>query len=278
MALQFRFDVYGFSNPCYSPEDSNTVEQSCDSPRLVAECQAGMLRERNTSINSTKKAARVAGWLYLLMSIPGFFCLMYIPSHFIVRGDAAATAGKILTSEFLFRVGIICEIASFTGFIFVAWALYRLLSGVNKSQASLMFTLIVVSIPISLMNVLNELAALALVRGMGYLSVFAEPERNSLAMMFLELHYYGIVVAQIFWGLWLIPFGMLVFKSGFLPRILGVLLIIACFGYLTNSFVALGVLPHGLGRVLGQLTICELPIIFWLLIIGAKDQPLVEPA
>jgi Domain of unknown function (DUF4386) len=229
-------------------------------------------------MNSTKKAARVAGLLYVSMSLLGVFCLLYIPSRFIVWGDAAATANKILSSEFLFRIGIVTEVISFTGFIFVVGALYRLLRGVNKTHASLMVILILVSIPISLLNVLNEIAALILIRGADYLSVFTEPQRDSLAMMFLHLHGYGFDVAQILWGLWLVPFGVLVFKSGFLPRILGVLLIVACFGYLANSFVAFGVLPHVVSRVVGQLTICELPIILWLLIRGAKDQPLGDPA
>ena len=229
-------------------------------------------------MNSTKKAARVAGLLYLLTSIPGFFSLLYIPSHFMVPGDAPATAKRILASEFIFRLGIVSELVGFTGFIFVVRALYRLLSGVNKAQASLMATLMLVSIPISLANVLNEIAALKLIHGGDFLSVFDKHQLDALAMLFLKLHGQGFVVAQVFWGLWLIPFGLLVYKSGFLPRILGVLLIIACFGYLANSLVGLGVIPDVFSRVVGPLTICELPIILWLLIIGAKDQPLSDPA
>jgi Domain of unknown function (DUF4386) len=217
--------------------------------------------------------------LYVLTSIPGVFCLIYIPSTFIVHGDAAATASKILNSEFLFRFGIVAEVVSFTGFIFVVRALYRLLSGVDKAQASLMVTLMLVSIPISLVNVLNEIAALILVRGGDSLSVFDKPRRDALAMLFLQVHFQGFMVAQLFWGLWLIPFGLLVYKSGFLPRILGALLIIACFGYLANSLVAFGVLPaHAVTRAAGELTACELPIILWLLIMGAKDRPLGSPA
>lgn len=229
-------------------------------------------------MNSTKQTARIAGLLYVLASIPGVFCLLYIPSRFIVWGDAAATANKILSSEFVFRLGIVSELISFTGFIFVVSALYRLFHGVNKTCASLMVTLVLISIPISLVNVLNEIAALTLIRGADFLSVFDKPQRDALATLFLDLHFQGFMVAQVFWGLWLIPFGLLVFKSGFLPRILGVLLIIACFGYLTNSLDAFGMLPHVVSRVIGQLTICELPIIFWLLIRGAKDQPLGDPA
>jgi hypothetical protein len=229
-------------------------------------------------VSSAKKTARFAGLLYLLASIPGVFSLLYVPSHFIVSGDAAATANKIAASEFVFRIGIVSELAGFIGFIFVVRALYRLLCGVNKTHAWLMVTLMLVSIPISLVNVLNEFAALALIRGANFVSVFAQPQREALAMLFLHLHFKGFEVAQIFWGLWLVPFGILVFKSGFLPRILGVLLIIACFGYLANSLVGFGVLSDVFSRFVGQLTICEVPIILWLLIMGAKDQPLPATA
>lgn len=229
-------------------------------------------------MNSTKKVARVAGLLYFLTSIFGVVCLIYIPSHFSVAGDAAATASKIAASELIFRLGILSELICFTGFIFVVMALYRLLNGVDKTQATLMATLMLASIPISLVNVLNEFAALKLILGNGFLSVLEKPQRDALAMLFLNLHFEGIMVAQIFWGLWLIPFGILVYKSGFLPRFLGVLLIIACFGYLAESLVAFGVLPHIFSRVLGPLTIGELPIIFWLLIVGATDRHLGDPA
>src|SRR5215472_11132113 len=230
-------------------------------------------------MNSTKKQARVAGLLYLLASIPGVFCLIYIPSHFIVSGDAAATASKIAASEFVFRLGILSELAGFIGFIFVVRALYRLFCGVSKAQASLMATLMLVSIPISLLNVLNEMAALRLLHGGDFLSVFSQPQRESLALLFLKLHFDGFMLAQVFWGLWLVPFGVLVYKSGFLPRLLGILLVMACFGYLANTLVAFGLLPDvAVSRFMGQLTICELPIILWLLIVGAEDQPLAARA
>lgn len=231
-------------------------------------------------MNSTKKTARVAGLLYLLMSIPGGFSLLYVPSVLIVPGDAAATANKIQTSELLFRIGIVSELICATGFIFVALALYRLLKGVDKTQASLMVTLFVVSVPISFLNVLNEIAALTLLSGANFLSVFDPRQLDALVMVFLRLHNHGILLAQIFWGLWLFPFGILVMRSGFLPRILGVLLIAACFGYLASSFTFLLVPAYGhiVSRFAMVLTLGELPIILWLLIKGAKDQPLDDPA
>jgi Domain of unknown function (DUF4386) len=227
-------------------------------------------------MNSTKKAARLAGLLYLLVSIPFPFCVIYIPSILIVPGDAPATANNIRASELLFRVGLVGELICTVGFIFVVFALYRLLKGVNKTQASLMVTLFVVSVPISFISVLNKVAALTLLSRPNFLAVFDPRQLDALAMAFLDWHGSAIVLAQIFWGIWLIPFGLLVFKSGFLPRILGVFLIIACFGYLSDSFTTL-LFPayvHIVSRYAMVLNFGELPIIFWLLIMGAKDQPL----
>jgi len=177
-------------------------------------------------MHPTVKTARVAGLLYLLMGLPAALSLIYVPRTLIVHGDAAATATNILAHEMLFRIGIVCELVTAAGFIFVVRALYRLLNEVNKTQASLMVTLFLISVPISFLNVLNEIAALTLMHGAGFLSVFERPQRDALAMLFLGLHDHGIGVAAIFWGLWLFPFGILVMRSGFFPRILGLLLII----------------------------------------------------
>lgn len=231
-------------------------------------------------MNSTKKAARVAGVLYLLVSIPFPFCVFYIPSVLIVDGDATATANKIRASELLFRVGFVGELICTVGFIFVVFALYRLLKGVNRAQAALMATLFVVSVPMSFVSVLNKIAALTLFSRPSFLSAFDPHQLDALAMAFLHWHGSALVLAQIFWGLWLIPFGLLVYKSGFLPRILGVFLIIACFGYLADSFATLLFPAYEpvVSKYAMVLNFGELPIIFWLLIMGAKDQPLTEPA
>jgi len=231
-------------------------------------------------INSTKKQARIAGLLYLLASIIGFFCLAYVPGKLIVSRDATATANHVRASETLLRFGIASELIAFTIFIFVALALYRLFKAVSERHAVAMAILLLVSIPISLLNVLNEIAALILVSGADFLSAFEKGQLDALAYLFLRLHGQGFVVAEIFWGLWLFPFGVLVIRSGFIPRFLGVLLFIAGFGYLASSFAAL-LLPQ-YARLVDQfamvLTAGELPIIFWLLIWGAKDQPLDEQA
>src|SRR6266853_1661269 len=179
-------------------------------------------------MSSAKNPGRFAGLLYLLTSIPGAFALIYVPSKLIVDGNAAATANNISASETLFRLGIAAQLISQAGFIFVALALYDLLKGVNRRHASLMVTLIVVSIPIAFLNELNSIAALVLVRGADFLSIFEKPLREALAMQFLNLHNRGLGLVAIFWGLWLFPLGLLVYRSGFVPRILGVLLMVNC--------------------------------------------------
>jgi hypothetical protein len=228
-------------------------------------------------MNSAKKTARAAGLLYLLVAITGFFSTMYVPSACIVPGDPAATANKIRISESLFRIGIVSELISASSFIFLAMALYDLLKGVNKRHAALMVILAVVSVPIAFLNELNPSAALVLLSGSDFLSVFDPRQLDALVMVFLRLHSYGFFVGMIFWGLWLFPFGVLVYRSGFLPRILGILLVVACFAYLTGSLTALllpnygdavnrfALIPEGVG---------ELSIMAWLLIKGAEDQPL----
>src|SRR5438874_12240817 len=156
-------------------------------------------------MSSTKNPGRFAGFLYVLVSILGFFAMAYVPSKLIVHGNAAATANNISASETLFRLGIAGELIGQAGFIFVALALYDLLKGVNRRHASLMVTLIVVSIPIAFLNELNSIAALLLARGADFLSILEKPQREALAMLCLSLHHHAIVVAEIFWGLWLLP-------------------------------------------------------------------------
>jgi hypothetical protein len=232
-------------------------------------------------MNSTKKTARVAGLLYVLFSIPGFFGLIYVPSHLVVRGDSTATASNIMASESLFRAGIASNLIGQIGFIFVALALYRLFKGVDKTQASLMVILFVVSVPISILNELNHVAPLMLLHGTNFSSVFDKPQLDALVMMFLGLYDQGINLAEIFWGLWLFPFGVLVFRSRFLPRILGILLLIAGCGYVMESFTYLLLSPghgHIVYKIAGILEAGELPMMLWLLIMGAKDQPLAAPA
>jgi len=216
--------------------------------------------------------------MYLLASLPAPFALIYVPSSLIVSGDATTTANHIRASENLFRLGIATELFGFIMFIFVVLALYRLFKGVNEKHALAMAILLLISLPISLVNALNDIAALILLSGADFLSVFETRQLDALAYVFVRLHGQGFVVAQIFWGLWLFPFGILVIQSGFIPRVLGYSLFIAGFGNVASSFTSLLPLPYApvVDRIASVLTAAELPIIFWLLIWGAKDQPLNE--
>ena len=225
-------------------------------------------------MSSAKNPGRFAGLLYLLTSIVGFFAMAYVPSKLIVHGNAAATANNIAASETLFRLGVAGELIGMAGFIFVALALYDLLKGVNRRHASLMVILIVVSVPIAFLNELNSIAALVLVRGADFLSTFEKPQRDALAMLFLNLHRYGFVVAEIFWGLWLFPLGLLVYRSRFLPRFLGVWLAIAGLAWVILSLTGV-LLPQYQGKVdtySQPAFFGELAFMFWLAIRGAKPS------
>lgn len=228
-------------------------------------------------MNFIKNPGRFVGLLYALVSIPGAFALIYVPNKVFVHGDATATASNIAAHETLFRFGIASQLVSQILFMWVALALYDLLKVVNQRRASVMLTLILVSVPIALLNELNAFAALILVRGADFLAVFDKSQRDALAMLFLTVHNRGFDVAEIFWGLWLFPLGLLVYRSGFFPRILGILLIVACFAYVVDAFTPI-LIPqymHTVSQWTSPLRLGELLFMLWLLIMGAKPQGLV---
>lgn len=227
------------------------------------------------SINDLKKQSRSAALLYFLNGLPAPFALLYVPSVLIVRGDAAATATNVRNAEGLLRAGMAVELFSATVVIFAMLGFYQLFKAVSKKHAMAMMILMLVSTPISYLNVLNDLAALTLARGPGFLSsVFDRAQLDALVLFFFRLHNQGIVLAQIFWGLWLFPFGIAVIRSGFIPRFVGIATMIAGCGYVINSATAL-FLPataQGIGDLAMILGIGELAF-FWMLIWGAKDLP-----
>jgi hypothetical protein len=202
--------------------------------------------------------------------------MVYVPSKLIVHGNAAATANNIAASETFFRLAIAGQLICQAGWIFVALALYDLLKGVNQRQASLYVILAVASIPIAFLNELNSIAALVLVRGADFLSLFEKPQREALAMLFLNLHSDGIVVAELFWGLGLVPLALLVYRSRFLPRFLGVWLAIDGLAYVILSLT--GVLsPQYYDKVLTYAqpaTLGEVAFMLWLVIKGARPPAL----
>ena len=219
-----------------------------------------------------KKAARIAGAVYLSMVVTGPFSLIYVPSKLIVRGNAAVTADNILAHQTMFNLAILADLVGQVIFICLAIALYRLLSSVNKTWAGLMVALVLVSAAVGFFNTLNNIAAQILFRGADLLAVFDKPQRDALGMLFIRLHTQGIFIDEMFWGLWLFPFGLLVFRSGFLPRFIGVWLMINCFGYVALSVTSLFFPAYyeAAFRWAQPVLFGELVIILWLLIKGAK--------
>jgi hypothetical protein len=228
--------------------------------------------ETAPKIESADRAVRAAGFIYLLLVVTGIFGF-FVPQTLIVPQDAAATAHKILASETLLRLAIVSELTATIAFVFLARELYRLLSGVNKSWASLMVVLVFLSIPISFLASLNEIGALRLIHGPA-LSGLTTSQMNGLATFFLGLSSDTSALNSIFFGLWLFPFGLLVIKSGFIPRILGYLLIIAGGSYLVGSLNFL--LAHPLGPIVSSLAtvgyLGELAVVGWLVVKAAQVQ------
>src|SRR5947207_5696688 len=224
-------------------------------------------------LNSLKRQSRIAAALYFLNALPAPFALLYVPSVLIVRGNALATANNVRDSETLLRLGMAGELFSSTVVIFAVLAFYALFKAVSAKHARAMLILMLISVPISYLNVLNDLAAMTLARGPAVLSAFDRPQLDSLCYLFLRLHDQGFILAQIFWGLWLFPFGIAVMRSGFIPRFVGIATIIAGCGYVISSSVSL-FLPASAQRI-GDLAMIlgagELAF-FWLLIWGAKEQ------
>jgi hypothetical protein len=206
---------------------------------------------------------------------------MYIPRALFVHGNASATANNIAAHETLFRLGIVGDLFCGTILIFVVLALYRLFKGVDQNLAVLMVILGgVLPAAIDFFTVLNDAAALILVRGADFLSVFDKPQRDALAMLFLRMHDQETLAAEILWGLWLIPLAILVYRSRFLPRFLGVWLIVNGFAYLAISLTGL-LLPHyenAVANIAFPALTGEVAFLLWLLIKGAKEQTVNAPA
>jgi hypothetical protein len=221
-------------------------------------------------MDSTKQTARLAGLAYLLNGVGSALGTVCIP---LVRPDVAAIA-KIAATEIPFRIAFVSDLIAQASGIFLVLLLYELLKPINRKHAAFMVVLFLTSVPISSAIALNDVAAHVLLRGDAFLPAFSQPQLDALAMVFLKMHVHGTFAAQIFWGLWLMPFGLLVFKSGFLPRVLGVFLIIASFANVIHCFVSLllpGPLPVDYQfATTVAMAAGELPMIFWLLIMGVK--------
>ena len=219
----------------------------------------------------------MAGFMYFMVAVTGAFSMIFVPSSLIVRGDVTVTVQNIMANKFLFRMGIVSGLACQVAFVFLVLELYKLLKEVDKKQASLMVALVIASVPIACLNMLNQFAVLVLLKE-DYMNAFGPDQRNAMVMLFLDFSNYGILIAELFWGLWLLPFGLLVIKSDFIPKILGIFLIIGCCCYLLE-FLMNALLPDyakPVSQVIGiPMAISELAIVLWLLIKGVREPKLV---
>ena len=230
---------------------------------------------------ATRNPGRVAGLWYLALTIFGPLRLIYIPGKLFVSGNAAATVDNIAAHELLFRFGIAADLICAVILIFLVLAFYRLFKGVNQNLAVqvAIFGGVMPAV-IYFVGVVNDLAALTMVRGSDFLSAFDKPQRDALAMLFLRLRDHQNTAAEILWGLWLIPLAILVYRSRFLPRFLGVWLVINGLAYVILSFTGI-LLPRYQGKVFtySQPALAgELALTLWLVIKGAQPPVATQPA
>jgi len=233
-------------------------------------------------VAATRNPGRVAGLWYLALTIFGPLRLIYIPGKLFVSGNAAATVDNIAAHELLFRFGIAADLICAVILIFLVLAFYRLFKGVNQNLAVqvAIFGGVMPAV-IYFVGVVNDLAALTMVRGSDFLSAFDKPQRDALAMLFLRLRDHQNTAAEILWGLWLIPLAILVYRSRFLPRFLGVWLVINGLAYLTMSFTGI-LLSHQYQQKVftySQPALAgELALMLWLVIKGAQPPVATQPA
>jgi Domain of unknown function (DUF4386) len=222
-------------------------------------------------MEAEKRLARIAGSLYLVVAVLGGFAELYVRSRIVVAGDAAATADNIRESATLFRLGFMSDLVQATFFLLTAMALYLLLRHVHELVARAMVVIVAVSVAIICLNLLHQFEALQLATGDARIPGAAGSD--ALAGLFADMHAAGYLIAQIFFGLWLLPLGYLVYRSGFFPKAIGVVLAIGCFGYLAETFVqflAPGIAESVEPFIVAPAAIGELSLVVWLLVKGVR--------
>ena len=233
---------------------------------------AATLAER--SLEETKQLARLAGLVYVSLGLAAAFGFYHAP---LVQGDLSALAHRLTQSGVRFRIGVVSDVLSTALSVPLALLLYQLLKPVHKIQAVWMALLLVAAMPISFVVALNYVAAQRLLTGAAEVAALTVAQREALGMLFLRLHTHGVLAVEIFWGLWLVPFGLLVMKSRFLPRVLGILLVIAGGAYVAHRVISLlfdwpRIILYERVTMLARAA-GEFPIMLWLLIKGTDARP-----
>jgi hypothetical protein len=223
---------------------------------------------------SPKRIARIAGLLYLVVGVFGGFAVGYVSPMLYVAGDAAATTAKVVANANLVRIGVMADLLQATVFIFLALTLFLLLSRVHRSAATAMVVLVAIATTIMCLDKVFQFAALRVATDPSYATAFGAAGSNALVLLLLDIHNYGFLIAQIFFGLWLVPLGYLVYRSGMFPRALGVVLVVAGASYIVDMLVAfmspdLSAAIHGF--LAAPPAIAEVWMLGYLLIFGVRN-------
>jgi len=220
---------------------------------------------------SPKRLARIAGFLYLLVAIFSAFAY-FMEKKVYVSGDAAATTRNVIAHSGLVRAAVAADLLQATIWVFLAMTLYVLLKHVNKNAASAMVVFVAIGAGITLLNEVFEFEGLRTATGAVHLAA-GTTGRNAQVLLLLDTQHYGFFIAQIFFGLWLVPLGYLAYKSGMFPKALGVLLVIGGACYLVGTLAAF--LIPGSGQNINTFVtipsaIAEICMVVYLLVIGVK--------
>lgn len=231
-------------------------------------------------MSTLKRDARIAGLIYLALTLVAPFRLIYIPGALFVHGNPAATAHNIGAHEMLFRLGILGDLLTGVISLFLTFTLYHLFKGVDKKLAMLMFVLGFMDTPLYFFNTINDIGALLVVSGSDFLGSFEQAQREGLVALFLRMHGAAISCAEMFWGLWLFPLALLVIRSRFLPRFLGVWLILNGLAYLALclSGVVFPQVEDSVSNIAFPLQLGEVAFVLWLVVVGARPRGDVAPA
>ena len=226
-------------------------------------------------VSSPRRLAKIAGLLYLIVGIFGGFAVAYVTPMLYVPGDAATTAGNVVANAGLVQISVLADLLQATVFVFLGMTLYLLLRHVHRNVAAAMLILVAIATTIMCIDKVFQFGALRVAGDASYAAVFGVAGSNALVLLLLDMHNYGYLIAQIFFGLWLVPLGYLAYQSGMFPKALGVVLVVAGVSYLVDVMVAF--LAPGLSKQIhGFLaiapTIAEVWLLGYLLIVGVKTE------
>lgn len=226
-------------------------------------------------MHQVKRSARIAGLLYLPVVLLGPFVLLYVPGKIFVPGDATATASNILAHQTLFRANIVVGMISQLFFVAAVLALYQLLKDVGRRLAGVMVILILIVAPLAVAGTATQVATLKLLNNPGFLAGFDGAQRNALVTLLLEFDRNGTLASELYWGLWLLPLGLLVYRSRFLPRFLGVWLLANGLAYVVVSFTGILWPQHHdvVFKFATPLMFGEAVLMLWLIVVGARVRP-----